>query len=99
MFRDAKVLLYGTMLALVFLGIRTAYALVYSFDHSSKVSPITAGFGVKFALIFLVQLLAAVCLIGAGLVTRRIANEGKEMENRRGMGGGEADYGMAMGGK
>lgn len=81
---NALNLLYFTVPALLFTLIRAAYTLVYSFDHSPSVSPVTGTFAVKFVLIFLVQLLAVLCLIAGGLVTRFIRDEDREKTKHSG---------------
>jgi hypothetical protein len=70
-------LLYSTMLALPFTGIRAIYSVVYAFDTSPAVNPITGVFAVKFVLVFLVQLLAVLFLAVGGIVTRNIRVEDK----------------------
>jgi heme/copper-type cytochrome/quinol oxidase subunit 2 len=65
-------LVYWTLLAMVFVAVRVIYGLVFAFDRSPKLSPYSGGFAIKFILIFLVQLLAALCLVVGGLVTKNI---------------------------
>lgn len=75
--RNAMRLVYTAVLSLPFTTIRAIYSVVYSFDTSPSVNPITGVFAVKFILIFLVQLLATLCLVVGGVMTRniRIENE------------------------
>jgi hypothetical protein len=68
-------LLYFAMLALPFTAVRATYGIVYSFDHSSTVNPVTGVFAVKLVLIFLVQLLAVFALVIGGIMTRNIRME------------------------
>jgi hypothetical protein len=74
-------LLYFAMLALPFTAIRVTYGVVYSFDHSSTVSPVTGVFAVKLVLIFLVQLLAVLALAIGGIMTRNIRMEDKSISS------------------
>src|SRR5947209_1886003 len=64
-----------SMLALPFTAIRATYGIVYSFDHSPTVNPVTSIFAVKLVLIFLVQLLAVIALVIGGVLTRNIRME------------------------
>jgi hypothetical protein len=68
-------LLAGAVLALPFTATRAVYSVVYSFDPSPSVNPITGVFAVKLVLIFLVQLLATLCLVVGGAMTRNIRIE------------------------
>lgn len=68
-------LLHFAMLALPFTYIRAIYSIVYSFDTSPSVNPVTGVFAVKFILIFLVQLLATLFLVVGGIMTRNIRIE------------------------
>ncbi|KAK4934829.1 hypothetical protein LTR10_023997 [Elasticomyces elasticus] len=63
------------LLARLFIGIRAVYSVVYAFDHSASVNPITGKFAIKLILVFLVQLLAVMALLAAGFLTRNIAKE------------------------
>jgi len=74
-------LLYFTMLALPFTAIRATYGIVYSFDHSSTVNPVTGAFAVKLVLIFLVQLLAVLALVIGGIMTRNIRMEDESISS------------------
>ena len=65
-------LVYWTLIAIVFVAVRVIYGLVFAFDRSPKLSPYSGSFAVKFVLIFLVQLIAALCLVVGGLVTKNI---------------------------
>lgn len=68
----ARTLLTEIMISLHFTGVRVCYSVVYTFDHSQSLSPVTASFVVDFFLIFLVQLLAATVLMLGLVVTRSI---------------------------
>lgn len=72
--RIARLLLVEIMVSLPFTGARVCYSIVYAFDHSPSVSPVTASFVVDFFLIFLVQLVAASVMILGLFVTRNIHN-------------------------
>jgi len=61
-------LAHVTLLALCFVAARVIYGFVYAFGHYPKLSPINGIFVVKFVLIFLVQLLAVLCLVVGGLM-------------------------------
>jgi len=58
-----------------FVGIRAVYSVVYAFDHSPAVNPITGGFAIKFILIFLVQLITVMLLLSVGFLTRDIVSQ------------------------
>ena len=77
-------LLYFGMPAALFTLVRAVYTVLYSFDRSPKVSPVTGTFAVKVVLIFLVQLIATLCLTVGGVVTRFIRDEDREMMAQRG---------------
>ena len=79
----ATLLLYFTTPAALFTLVRAAYTVVYAFDRSPKVSPTTGTFSVKFVLIFLVQLIAALCLVMGGIMTRLICDEDRELIGER----------------
>lgn len=68
-------LLAWAVLALPFTATRAVCSVVYSFDASPFVNPITGVFAVKLVLIFLVQLLATLCLVAGGVMTRNIRIE------------------------
>jgi hypothetical protein len=74
-------LLYFVMLALPFTAIRATYGIVYSFDHSPTVNPVTGAFAVKLVLIFLVQLLAVLALVIGGIMTRNIRIEDESISS------------------
>jgi hypothetical protein len=77
--RNAVRLLYYAMLALPFTAIRAIYSVVYSFDSSPTINPITGVFAVKLVLIVLVQLLAVLFLVVGGLMARNIRDEDKSI--------------------
>jgi hypothetical protein len=70
--RGPLLLVQLTLLALCFVAARVIYGFVYAFGHDPKLSPISGVFVVKFVLIFLVQLLAVICLITGGLIFRPV---------------------------
>ena len=74
-------LMYSAMLALPFTAIRATYGIVYSFDYSPKVNPVTGVFAVKLVLIFLVQLLAVFALVIGGIMTRNIRMEDESVSS------------------
>ena len=61
--------------ACIFVGVRSVYSVVYAFDHSPSVNPITGGFAIKLVLVFLVQLIAVLALLAVGFLTRDVAAE------------------------
>jgi hypothetical protein len=71
--RDALILTYCALAAIIFVYVRLIYSIIYAFDRSPRLSPLTATFAVRFVLIFLTQLLAALCLVTGGIITRNIA--------------------------
>ncbi|KAL6240832.1 hypothetical protein RBB50_012247 [Rhinocladiella similis] len=86
-------------------GARCIYSVVYAFDHSPSVNPITGSFAIKVILVFLVQLVAVVALLIVGFVTRDIARDHGVMRSwrrggRRGRGGhgGHGGQGRGRGG-
>lgn len=82
--RPSDILLLACAAALPFIGARTVYGVVYAFDHSPSVSPLFAGFAIQFVLIFLVQFIAALILITAGVLTRNIRYEKDAGQHTRG---------------
>lgn len=73
----ARLLLTETMVSLPFTGVRVCYTIVYTFDRSRSVNPVTASFVVDFFLVFLVQLLAALVLVLGLFITRDIRTTGE----------------------
>jgi hypothetical protein len=68
---NGKVLVLWTMVAILFTAIRVVYGLVYAFSSDKqKLSPVTADFTIKFIFIFLVQFIAAACLLIGGIWSR-----------------------------
>ena len=61
--------------ALIFIGVRAVYSVVYAFNHSPSLSPITGTFAVKLVVIFLVQLLAALSLTAVAFFTLGAAKQ------------------------
>ena len=89
--RKSRILWLASIVALPFIGVRTCYTVTYAFDHSPSVSPLTASFAIKFVLVFLVQLIAAISLSVGGILTRNFPNSaadsggsgsGPEVDNR-----------------
>jgi len=80
--RSARILIFGVFAALSIILARVIYSIVYGFTLKPSLSPFNGSLAVKVVLITLVQLLAALCIITAGLITRHIKHEG-EMEARR----------------
>ncbi|KAF2103173.1 hypothetical protein NA57DRAFT_52703 [Rhizodiscina lignyota] len=61
--------------ALPFVATRIIYSITYAFSNNPSLSPVTGTFGVKFGLIFLVQLIAALCLAVGGAVSLDIPRQ------------------------
>ena len=78
--KDSRILLMVTIVALPFVGVRTFYTVIYAFDHSPSVTPRTAKFAIKFVLVFLVQLVAAISLTVGGFLTRKIVKSAGSRE-------------------
>jgi cytochrome bd-type quinol oxidase subunit 2 len=90
---------HAVCLALVFVAIRVLYSVAYAFSRSSNLNPVTGTFAVKFILIFLAQLIAALCLLVGGILDRDIAKKSEcpdyvSVEN---VGLTEADLGRGEG--
>ncbi|KAF2095915.1 hypothetical protein NA57DRAFT_78689 [Rhizodiscina lignyota] len=69
-------LMYGAGAALPFIAARLIYSTVYAFTLDASLSPISGTFAVKFALIFLVQFLAACCLAAGGIMSLGMSKGG-----------------------
>jgi hypothetical protein len=78
---SAVTLLYSVLAAVPFVAVRVIYSVVYAFTLEASLSPLMGTFAVKFVLIFLVQLLAACCLIVGGLITRNITQESRRVHD------------------
>jgi hypothetical protein len=63
------------LVADLLVGVRAVYSVVYAFDHSTSVNPITGKFVIKLILVFLVQLLAVMALLSAGFLSRNSLKE------------------------
>jgi hypothetical protein len=70
-------LLYCVLGALPFVIVRAFYGVVFAFDHSPAVNPVSGTFAVKFVLIFLVQTIAALLLVTGGFWTSGIRGDGE----------------------
>ncbi|KAF2667841.1 hypothetical protein BT63DRAFT_441400 [Microthyrium microscopicum] len=67
---NAKSLVNWALVATIFVAIRVIYGIVYAFSNEkASLSPATGSFEIKFWLIFLVQLIAACCLLIGGVVS------------------------------
>ncbi|KIW43363.1 uncharacterized protein PV06_04474 [Exophiala oligosperma] len=69
--------------ACLFVGVRCIYSVVYAFDHSPSVNPLTGKFAIKVTLVFLVQLVAVSALLAVGFLTRNIVIVRENNEVRR----------------
>jgi hypothetical protein len=63
------------VLATPAIGIRAVYSMVFAFDHSPSVSPITGNFAIKLILVVLVQLIAVLFMIQGSWISRGIVRE------------------------
>ncbi|GAB7349058.1 hypothetical protein MBLNU459_g8020t1 [Dothideomycetes sp. NU459] len=70
-------LFIAVAVALLPIGIRSVYGIVYAFDHSPDVSSIYGTFAIRLLLVFLMQLLAALAMIAGGVISRNIVKEHK----------------------
>ncbi|MCJ1275869.1 hypothetical protein MMC21_003674 [Puttea exsequens] len=68
--REAKMLLYGVALCLPFLGVRTIYTVIGTFDRS--VSAYTGPIALRAVLASLMEYIVAIDLIIFGILTRKI---------------------------
>ncbi|KKK22786.1 hypothetical protein P175DRAFT_0483191 [Aspergillus ochraceoroseus IBT 24754] len=68
--RDGTLLLHASFVALVFIGIRVIYTLIFVCTQRMDLSPITGTTAVRAVLIFLPEALAALMITIAGLKSR-----------------------------
>jgi hypothetical protein len=73
--RSAKMLVYGVVAAVIVLFARIIYSIVFGFTLDPSLSLYTGSMVVKVILIFLVQLIAAICVAIAGFAARNICKE------------------------
>jgi hypothetical protein len=76
----ALTMTHWVLAAIPFVFVRVIYSVVYAFDNKPSLSPVTGSFAVKFVLIFLVQVVAACCLVVGGFQTRAIATQQSDVE-------------------
>lgn len=62
-----RALLLAVAVALPFVGARTIYAILYTFDRSGNLHPVNASFAVRLCLMFLMQVVASASFL-VGLV-------------------------------
>lgn len=74
--RKAQILVVGVAAAVMTLLATIVYRIVYGFTLNPSLSPYTGSLAVKVVLIFLVQLVAALCIAVAGFMSRNVAKEG-----------------------
>lgn len=63
--------------ALLPIGARAVYSLVYAFDHNTELSPFYGKFVYKLVLVFLLQLIAALAIATGAIFSRNIVEEHK----------------------
>jgi hypothetical protein len=68
--RNVFILTITTLAALPFIAVRLAHSIGYSFYRTPGRDPDCGIFGVRFGLVFFLQLLAALILTGGGLMSR-----------------------------
>ncbi|KAL3474921.1 hypothetical protein BJX99DRAFT_230539 [Aspergillus californicus] len=69
-YRDETILLYASMIALIFVGIRVIYALVAVASQRRDLSPVYGTTAVRVVLVFLPEAFSTLVIISAGLMTR-----------------------------
>ncbi|PYI36534.1 hypothetical protein BP00DRAFT_421486, partial [Aspergillus indologenus CBS 114.80] len=74
--REGWLLLTGALLALPLVEVSVIYMLVAQFTQRADLNPMTGGLAVRVVLGFLPELLAAMVLVGVGIVTRKVGNAG-----------------------
>jgi hypothetical protein len=79
--RDSPMAGLAMFVAVLCLGGRVGYTVVYAFDHDTDLSPITGKFVVKLIVLFLVPLLVALALLTAAFVSQHQARQDR---SRRG---------------
>ena len=70
-----KIIVTGVLGAVTMLFARIIYSIVYGFTLKPSLSPFTGSLAVKVVLIFMVQLLAALCIGTVGFITRNLARD------------------------
>jgi hypothetical protein len=71
-------LLTAIAFALVFIGIRVFYSLVYLCTQKQYLSPTTGSLAIRVILGFLAELIAVISLIVAGFMTQGASRESPE---------------------
>ncbi|KAL4920134.1 hypothetical protein BDW62DRAFT_177702 [Aspergillus aurantiobrunneus] len=69
-YRQGTMLLYGTMIALVFAGIRVIYALVATASQRKDLSPVSGTTAVRVVLMFLPEVFTTIVIIVSGFLAR-----------------------------
>ncbi|KAL2825193.1 hypothetical protein BDW59DRAFT_161908 [Aspergillus cavernicola] len=70
-YRDGTILLYSSMIALIFLGIRVIYALIAVCTQRRDLSPVYGTTAVRVVLMFLPEAFSVLVIIFAGFMTGR----------------------------
>ncbi|KAE8422692.1 hypothetical protein BDV36DRAFT_310401 [Aspergillus pseudocaelatus] len=71
-YKDGTKLMYGALVAIVFAGVRIIYNLVAVCTQRQDLSPVFGSVAVRVILVFLPEVLAALSMMFAGLLTRNI---------------------------
>lgn len=69
---SARWLLWGAVAALPFQIIRTIYNATYAFTLTSSLDPFFGSFATKVVLLFLMEMLAAIALVGGGWMSKGV---------------------------
>jgi hypothetical protein len=64
-------------IALAFALVRVIYSIVFAFKRTPDLNPFTGTFAVKLIFIFLVQIIAASCLMVGGILSDNMAGKGE----------------------
>ncbi|CAG8128627.1 unnamed protein product [Penicillium olsonii] len=76
--RAGTILLWTIAFALVFVGIRVFYSLVYLCTQQASLNPTTGSLAVRVILGFMSELIAVLAFIGAGIMTRSASKQTRE---------------------
>lgn len=80
--RQASKLMIWVIAACPAIGVRTIYGVVYAFNYDdADLNPTTGSFAVRFTLIFLMQLIAALLLGVGGTVSMNIRKEAEAVRS------------------
>lgn len=80
--RSIKSVLYQhicLLIALLPIGVRVLYGVVYTFNHSPSVNHVTSSFALLLILVFLMLLLGSLVLVAGGILSRGVVEEYKDV--------------------